>query len=85
MERRVNEQTPPTFMVVATDDPTVPVENTLLYAQALAKAHRPFTLKVLEHGGHGFGATPANGADSDWLSDWALWMNERLAERNEQR
>lgn len=46
---------PPTFIAAAADDDTVPVENSIMLAQALHAAHVPVELHVFETGGHGFG------------------------------
>jgi acetyl esterase/lipase len=51
----VGPDTPPMFLLHAIDDDTVPVENSLLFAQALMAAHRPVELHLISHGGHGFG------------------------------
>jgi acetyl esterase/lipase len=51
----IGPDTPPMFLLHAIDDDTVPVENSLLFAQALMAAHRPVELHLIPHGGHGFG------------------------------
>lgn len=53
MERHVHEDVPPTFIWHTAEDGAVPVENSLMYAAALRKAHVPFELHVFERGGHG--------------------------------
>ncbi|HSQ47144.1 MAG TPA: alpha/beta hydrolase, partial [Lutibacter sp.] len=55
METQVNNLTPPTFMAHASDDASVPVENSILYYQALIKHKVPAELHLYEKGGHGFG------------------------------
>jgi acetyl esterase/lipase len=47
--------TPPTFLMHAADDTSVPVENSLDLFAALRSAHVPAELHVFERGGHGFG------------------------------
>ncbi len=54
-ELQVKPNTPPCFLVHGADDKTVPIENSLMFAQALAKNHVPFELHVYEHARHGFG------------------------------
>ena len=54
-ETAVTAATPPTFILHATDDTAVPVENSLLMYAALRKAAVPVELHVFEEGGHGFG------------------------------
>lgn len=52
-DRLVSAKTPPTFLWHTAVDATVPVMNSLLYAQALAAHHVPFELHVYPQGGHG--------------------------------
>ena len=54
-EKHVTAQTPPTFLVQTVDDNVVPVENSLMFAEALKKAGVPFELHLFQHGPHGFG------------------------------
>jgi acetyl esterase/lipase len=51
----VNRETPPTMMVHAADDTSVPVENSLLMYDALRAARVRSELHVFDSGGHGFG------------------------------
>jgi acetyl esterase/lipase len=51
----VGAQTPPTMLVHAADDTSVPVENSLLMYDALRKARVRSELHVFDSGGHGFG------------------------------
>lgn len=53
LEKQVSGNTPPAFLWHTFEDPSVPVENSLLYAAALAKHHIPFELHVYPRGGHG--------------------------------
>jgi dipeptidyl aminopeptidase/acylaminoacyl peptidase len=59
----VSAQTPPTLLVHAGDDASVPVENALLMYQALAKARVRSELHVFDSGGHGFGLRGVAGRD----------------------
>lgn len=54
-EKHVTAQTPPTFLVQTADDNVVPVENSLMFANALRKAGVSFEMHIFEHGPHGFG------------------------------
>ncbi len=53
LENFVNEGTSPAFLWHTSDDNCVPIENSLLFATALAKYHIPFELHVYPHGAHG--------------------------------
>lgn len=55
-ELRVTDRTPPTFLVHATDDKVVPVENAVLFYQALLE-HKvtKSSMFIFQEGGHGFG------------------------------
>jgi acetyl esterase/lipase len=54
-DRHVTAATPPTMLVHAADDPSVPLENSLGMFAALRAASIPSELHVFEKGGHGFG------------------------------
>ena len=58
LERRVDAQTPPTFLWSTADDEAVPVGNSLQYAKALTELGVPTELHVLPHGRHGLGLAP---------------------------
>ena len=66
LELQVTKDTPPAFIVQGEEDRTVPVENSLMFYQALRKAGVPAELHLYAKGPHGFGMTPGHGAISDW-------------------
>ena len=49
---RVTAATPPTLLVHANDDRTVPAENSLLFCSAMRQAGAPVTLHLFQRGGH---------------------------------
>ena len=53
LEKHVGAHTSPAFIMHTYDDGLVPVENSLLMAQAYAQAHRPFEMHIYPHGPHG--------------------------------
>lgn len=60
-ELNVSAQTPPTFIMHAVDDPSVPVDNSLVMFNAL-RAHKvPTELHLFAEGKHGFGIRGAKG------------------------
>ena len=72
-EFQVSTQTPPTFIVHATDDNSVPVENSLLYYQALKNNKVAAEMHIFPSGGHGFALGLGKGALEKWpnlLFDW---------------
>ena len=71
----VTKDTPPTFIVHAVADPGVPFENSLLFADALRKAHVPFELHLYEQGPHGFGLAPNNPVLATWTELCANWLS----------
>jgi acetyl esterase/lipase len=76
-ELQVTDQTPPTFLVHAGDDGTVPVQNSLLFYAALQAHHVPAELHVYPHGGHGFSLALNRGRLQDWPQLCARWLAER--------
>lgn len=69
---------PPTFMIHAADDPTVPLDNSLAYVAALRAAKVPVELHVFEEGGHGFGIVLAQGKPAAaWPALFLTWARRR--------
>lgn len=54
-ENHVDNKTPLTFLVHATDDGSVPVENSINYYMALKKNKVSAEMHIYQNGGHGFG------------------------------
>ena len=73
-ERQVTARTPPTFLWHTADDAAVPVENSLLFFQALRKAGVAGELHVFPHGKHGLGLAPGDPSVSQWPGLCAVWM-----------
>lgn len=78
MESQVSSLTPPTFLVYATDDTSVPYQNSEMYIQALAKNEVPYKAVRLEKGGHGFGMNREK-VDKDWLPELKQWVESVVA------
>lgn len=55
LEEQVSEDTPPTFLWHTYEDQAVPVENSLLFMQALRRAGVPFEGHIYPRGCHGIG------------------------------
>jgi acetyl esterase/lipase len=72
-EKHVNANTPPTFLVHANDDGGVPVENSILFNQALVKNKVKAEMHLYQGGGHGFGLNNKTTKD-DWFERLKNWM-----------
>ncbi len=73
-QRHVDADTPPTFLLHVADDDSVPVDNSLLFFDALRRARVPAELHVYPHGGHGFGVRWAGGSLARWPQLALDWM-----------
>lgn len=79
----VSPQTPPAFLWHTAADGSVPVGNSLLYAQALAEKNIPFALHIYPAGGHGLATVDGQTNDTlppavrhahNWLEDAKAWL-----------
>jgi acetyl esterase/lipase len=77
-EKQVTRETPPTFIFHTYADNGVPVENALLFAEALRKNKVPFDLHIYEKGGHGMGLGPQRdkGIYHPWAADCLYFLKE---------
>jgi acetyl esterase/lipase len=73
-ETQVTPKTPPTFLVASTNDTVVPVENSLMFYQALHAAGVPVEMHIYESGPHGFGLGLEDPAVATWPALCANWM-----------
>ncbi len=71
-ELKLDEETPPMFLFVASDDRFV--KSSLVMGSALESANVPFELHILPVGGHGFGMRAGNGAAEMWPKLCEAWM-----------
>jgi acetyl esterase/lipase len=79
-ELQVTKDTPPTFLFHTAEDQAVPVENSLLFAAALAKHGVPFALHVYPKGRHGIGLGSGQwdpASRHPWTTQCALWLKEQ--------
>jgi acetyl esterase/lipase len=77
-ELQVTTNTPPTFLIHAQDDKVVPLENSLLYYQALHAKGVKASLHIYPTGGHGFAFGMGKGAVSGWRDVLLAWMKETV-------
>lgn len=73
-ERHVKPNTPPCFIWHTYGDPAVPVENALLFSDALRRRSVPFELHIYQDGSHGLGMKDG----IPWISDCLTWLLKRL-------
>jgi acetyl esterase/lipase len=79
-ELQIKEDTPPTFIVHADDDGTVPVENSLVFYEALRQKKIPAEIHIYPEGGHGFGLALGRGHLESWTDrciDWLRWLDNK--------
>jgi acetyl esterase/lipase len=72
-EKHVTSSTPPCFIWQTSEDNTVSVENSIVFAEALTKMKVPFELHIYQKGKHGLGL-----ADSYPFVHVHLWAIELL-------
>ena len=81
LERCVTPQTPPTFLWHTMNDPCVPMENSLLFAQALHATNVPAECHIFPGGPHGM-TTCTQEVDTpsvhtrQWLIVCEMWLKE---------
>jgi len=75
-EIRVSKQTPPAFIVMASDDP-VDSENCIFYYLALKRDHVSAEMHLYASGGHGFGIRKSDKPCAEWPQRMAEWMKSR--------
>ncbi len=74
-ELQVTAQTPPAFLVHSADDDVVPVENSVLYFEAMKKAGVKVELHLYQSGGHGYGLGRESTQNS-WPQSLLLWLKK---------
>lgn len=89
LENQVNEDTPPAFIWHTQKDAHVPVENSLLFFQALHARHIPAELHIYPVGGHGLSLANEETRASDgkgvseacqgWIHLAVRWVKHTLA------
>lgn len=72
-ELQVTDDTPPAFLVHASDDDGVKVENSVYFYEALIRHHVPAEMHVFQSGVHGFGMHIPKRKDL-WMETCFNWM-----------
>ncbi len=86
LEYRTSEKTVPTFIWTTAEDQLVPVQNSILFAEALATQGTPFELHIYPTGAHGASlGTPVVGWNPSplcaWFEDSLRWLNSIQVEK----
>ena len=78
-ELQVTTNTPPCFLWCTYEDRTVPMENSLMFAEALRKSQVPFDLHIYQKGGHGLGLKdkPPFANPHPWANDCLFWLKQQ--------
>ncbi|MGN1096115.1 MAG: alpha/beta hydrolase [Eubacteriales bacterium] len=89
LEKCVTKDTVPAFIWHTREDTTVPVQNSLIFASALAENGIPFELHIFPYGGHGASLANEvvgwnNPTIEKWFSDALRWMSSIKAEKDKQ-
>ena len=73
-ERNVRGDTPPTFLMHTVEDQPVPVQNSLVFYQAMVAKGVPGELHVYQKGPHGVGLAKNIPGTSDWPMACRRWL-----------
>ena len=71
-ERNVSAHTPPCFLWHTVTDESVPVENSLLFADACKQAGVPYAMHLFSNGPHGLSTADAVWVEESWKADYVL-------------
>ena len=77
LERHVNAQMPPVFLMNCKDDPIVDYRNSVLLDSALTAHQVPHTYVQYATGGHGFGTTWSKTSPeaANWFQTFLCWLS----------
>ena len=78
LENRVTSCTPQAFIMLSTDDTSVPPVNSINYYMALVKQKVPATLHAYPVGGHGWGFRDDFSYKRQWTGELEKWLREGL-------
>ena len=76
-DKKVTAQTPPTFLVAASDDDAVSPFNSVNFYTALVEAGVPAELHLYEYGRHGFGMAALDPVLGQWTDALDHWLEQR--------
>lgn len=73
-EKHVTSNTPPTFIVHASDDEVVPVRNSIVFYEALQHNGVNVEMHIYQNGGHGFALANNNNKLKSWRGLFLAWL-----------
>ena len=79
---QVTDDTPPCFIWHCADDETVPVQNSLQFAQALSQHKVPYALHIFPKGGHGSGLADGIFGTESWKDLCSGWLFEQFTDES---
>lgn len=74
LENSVTERTPRTFIWHAQSDGLVPVQNSILFAEALKKNNVEYEMHIFSNGSHGLGLAKNTKGVSQWTALCENWL-----------
>lgn len=77
LENQVTNATPPALIIHTQEDAAVPVENAIVFYQALTSAGVPGEMYLFERGSHGMGMRDGLGTSSEWHKRAEEWLEAR--------
>jgi len=80
LEKQVTPDTPPCFVWQTVEDDLVPVENSMLYAEALRKNAVPYAYYAFPHGRHGLSVANEDVWKGDFGSPYTFEQVDRAIE-----
>ena len=75
-ELQVTAETPPSFIIHASDDGGVLPANSIAFYDSLLKHHVPCELHIYERGGHGFGMDNPT-TEEKWMVSLRNWLKSK--------
>ena len=75
-EKHITAKTPPTFLILASDDASVNPKNGLMFYTALLENKVSASLHIFPQGGHSIPIKNGPGSSSSWTNVCELWMSE---------
>jgi acetyl esterase/lipase len=75
-EKQITKATPSAFLVHSTDDKVVPVKNSIVFAEELAKNNILFEMHIFPKGGHGYGMNNST-TKTEWFNPCVNWIKFR--------